>query len=212
MKIIIGLGNPSKEYEQTHHNAGFTFLNYLTKSWKGKEWRFQKKLQAKISKNPDFTLIKPPTSMNRSGESVSSIFDYYDFVFNKAIFSVRSSEKDASPVVATSSVPPATPLEQSSHVPPMPRDLTIVFDDLDLPIGKWKLQKSKGPHGHNGLESIYSHLGTKNFWHLRIGIDGRNGGRSIPPQKYVLSKFSLDERGELERVFAEIDAKLKSLE
>ena len=211
MKIIIGLGNPGKEYEQTRHNVGFMFLNYLTKSWKGRNWRFQKKLGAEISKNPDFTLIKPQTYMNCSGESVSSIFGYYDIVFNKPIFSTHPLEKNTSPVIPPPTVPSTVSLEQSICVP-TPNDLTIAFDELDLPIGTWKLQKSRGPHGHNGLESIYSHLGTKNFWHLRIGIDGRNGDRSILPQKYVLSKFTSGEKRELGRVFAEIDVKLKSPE
>lgn len=67
-----------------------------------------------------------------------------------------------------------------------PEDLIVVHDDLDLALGTYKLQKGVGPKDHNGLQSIYQHLGTKNFWHLRLGIDAREGVRNIPPADYVL--------------------------
>ena len=67
-----------------------------------------------------------------------------------------------------------------------PEDLIVVHDDLDLALGTYKLQKGVGPKDHNGLQSIYQHLGTKNFWHLRLGIDAREGVRKISPADYVL--------------------------
>lgn len=67
-----------------------------------------------------------------------------------------------------------------------PEDLIVVHDDLDLSLGTYKLQKGTGPKEHNGLQSIYQHLGTKNFWHLRLGIDSRDGLRNIAPADYVL--------------------------
>lgn len=72
-------------------------------------------------------------------------------------------------------------------------NLFVIHDDLDLPLGTYKIQYGIGPKGHNGLLSIYQYLGTQNFWHIRVGIDTRNGDRTIPPQAYVLEKFSPDE-------------------
>lgn len=68
-------------------------------------------------------------------------------------------------------------------------DLFIVHDDLDIEVGKFKLQFGKGPQQHNGLTSIYQQLGSDQFWHLRIGVDGRKGDRATPADKYVLSSF-----------------------
>lgn len=69
----------------------------------------------------------------------------------------------------------------------------VLHDDLDLELGTFKVQFAKGPHLHNGLTSLYQHLGTKNFWHVRIGVDGRSGERTQPPADYVTNKFPPDE-------------------
>jgi PTH1 family peptidyl-tRNA hydrolase len=82
--------------------------------------------------------------------------------------------------------------------------LVVVHDDLDVSVGAWKMQMSKGPHGHNGLESLYQAWGSTNFWHLRIGIDGRAGDRSVPSTAYVLQTFSPIELETIRSVFAEI--------
>ncbi len=65
-----------------------------------------------------------------------------------------------------------------------------IHDDLDLELGQYKIQFGKGPEGHNGLLSFYQHLGTKNIWHVRIGVDGREGDRSMSPSGYVLQQFT----------------------
>ena len=70
----------------------------------------------------------------------------------------------------------------------------IIHDDLDLELGTYKIQFGKGPELHNGLLSIYQHLGTKNFWHVRVGVDNRQGSRAMEPSDYVLQHFSTEER------------------
>ncbi len=72
--------------------------------------------------------------------------------------------------------------------------LFVAFDDLDLEVGHFKIQYGTGPKVHNGLSSIYDHLKTNQFWHVRIGADGRLGNRTIPPTQYVLSGFSPAEK------------------
>jgi peptidyl-tRNA hydrolase, PTH1 family len=55
-----------------------------------------------------------------------------------------------------------------------PENILVVYDDMDLPLGKLRLRSSGSAGGHNGMKSIISHLGTQNFPRLRLGI-GRGG-------------------------------------
>lgn len=73
-------------------------------------------------------------------------------------------------------------------------DLLVIYDDLDLPVGKVRLREKGGHGGHNGVRSIIDHLRTKNFKRLRIGI-GRPV-KPIPIIDYVLSSFSKEEKHE----------------
>lgn len=71
-------------------------------------------------------------------------------------------------------------------------DLAVIYDDLDLPAGKIRLRQKGGSGGHNGIKSLISHLGTKDFNRIRIGIDR-------PPQEklvvdYVLKPFAKKEK------------------
>lgn len=72
MKYIIGLGNPEKEYENTRHNTGRLFVEYLQKTWGFSDFEEDKKLRALVSKAKHeelglVTLILPQTFMNKSG-------------------------------------------------------------------------------------------------------------------------------------------------
>jgi PTH1 family peptidyl-tRNA hydrolase len=59
----------------------------------------------------------------------------------------------------------------------LPDQILVVHDELDLPPGSAKLKLGGGHGGHNGLKDIIAHLGTKDFWRLRIGI-GHPGDRA----------------------------------
>lgn len=78
--------------------------------------------------------------------------------------------------------------------------LFVAHDDLDLAIGEFKLQQGVGPKQHNGLNSIYQYIKIENFYHLRIGIDDRNGDRSFPPDKYVLQKLPPEQLNQLKQL------------
>jgi len=70
-------------------------------------------------------------------------------------------------------------------------DLIVVYDDLDLPLGRLRLRSQGGPGGHRGIESLLVHLGQDAFHRVRIGI-----GR--PPEymeaaNYVLGRFTAEE-------------------
>lgn len=85
-------------------------------------------------------------------------------------------------------------------------DFVIVHDDLDLPLGRYKIQFGKGPELHYGVQSIENELGTKDFWRIRIGVDNRDPANRTPGDQYVLEDFTTDEKEILKGVF---DAILK---
>ena len=76
-----------------------------------------------------------------------------------------------------------------------PARLVVVHDELDLPYGTIRLKLGGGDNGHNGLRSVTAHLGTREYYRVRIGI-GRPPGR-MDPAAYVLRDFSAAERKEL---------------
>lgn len=81
-------------------------------------------------------------------------------------------------------------------------ELYVCHDDLDIPIGRFKITFGKGPKVHNGLKSIYEQLGTKDFYHVRVGIDADRGGKT--PEEFVLSNFRPEERQAINTVIGQI--------
>lgn len=77
MYVIVGLGNPGKEYENTRHNTGRIILNYFRKKIEADEFSFDKRLNAIITKGKlakeELTLLSPETFMNKSGLSVKPL-------------------------------------------------------------------------------------------------------------------------------------------
>jgi len=69
-------------------------------------------------------------------------------------------------------------------------DILIINDDLDLPLGSYKLKQSGSSGGHNGLKNIELHLGTKNYKRLKIGI---SKAKNRDVKDYVLGHFSSSE-------------------
>ena len=78
--MIVGLGNPGSEYEQTRHNAGFWFLDELAWQWKV-SFKEEKKFFGEVVRaslpDGDVWLLKPMTFMNRSGQSVAALAQFY---------------------------------------------------------------------------------------------------------------------------------------
>ncbi|MBS4210804.1 aminoacyl-tRNA hydrolase [Bacillus sp. FJAT-50079] len=70
-------------------------------------------------------------------------------------------------------------------------DLLVIYDDLDLPVGKIRLRQKGSAGGHNGMKSTIAHLGTPQFNRIRIGIDRPPVGMKV--SDYVLSKFRHEE-------------------
>lgn len=157
MKLIVGLGNPGKEYEGTRHNCGFITLDVLAD-----------KLQVEINQSKfkglyvktkyageDIILLKPQTYMNLSGESVIQFMNF--FKIDK-------------------------------------QDILVVYDDLDMPVGKLRLRTSGSAGGHNGIKSIIHHIGGQDFNRIRIGIDRHP---YIKVVDYVLGRFTKEEQANI---------------
>ncbi|MDF1825216.1 MAG: aminoacyl-tRNA hydrolase [Verrucomicrobiales bacterium] len=81
-----------------------------------------------------------------------------------------------------------------------PDQVLVVYDDVDLPIGKMRFRANGSAGGHNGIKSLIEYLGTNEFPRLKLGIGaaGRPGGMV----DHVLGKFSEEESRELEKVLA----------
>lgn len=161
MKIIIGLGNPGKEYVNTRHNVGFRVVEELAGEKKWGKSKSGSQLYASITIGSDkIELIKPMKFMNNSGQAVKEVVSKHKVSSN---------------------------------------DLYVIHDDLDISLGKFKIQSGRGPRKHNGLESIYQTLKKKDFWHVRLGIDNRQGDENrIPGEAYVLGKFKEEEEKVIE--------------
>ena len=163
MKLVVGLGNPTKEYENTRHNIGFMYLDFLlgknsfTLNKKFNSLEYEKNINGE-----KILFIKPISYMNLSGEVVIKYVNYYKINVN---------------------------------------DILIIQDDLDLPVGKYKLMFNHGDGGHNGIKNIISNLNSKEFLRLKIGISKNN---YIDTKDYVLSKFSKEELELLNDSFNEL--------
>lgn len=80
IKLIAGLGNPGNEYVHTRHNAGFWFLDELAWEWKA-HFKEEKKFYGEVARvarpEGEVWLLKPNTFMNRSGQAVAALAQFY---------------------------------------------------------------------------------------------------------------------------------------
>lgn len=78
------------------------------------------------------------------------------------------------------------------------KDILVVHDDMDLPLGRIRLRQSGSAGGHNGIKSAIDEIGTEEFWRLKIGIGRPPAGWD--PADYVLGSFGKEELSSLEDV------------
>lgn len=154
MKLIAGLGNPGKEYENTRHNAGFRVLDAIAKECgvSCDTKKFKALITQTMIANEKVLLMKPQTYMNLSGEAVAEAMRFYQ---------INAS------------------------------DILIIYDDMDLPVGKIRLREKGSAGGQNGMKNIIQHLHTQEFPRIRVGI-GKDP--RIPVVDYVLGKLKKEEQ------------------
>jgi len=159
MKVIIGLGNPGKQYENTRHNIGFTVVDELAKRLNIAldKSKFNGLYGIGHISGEKVILLKPMTYMNLSGECVRPLLDYYNLTED---------------------------------------NIVVIYDDLDLPVGKIRLRMKGSAGGHNGIKSLIQHLNTKEFKRIRIGIDRPKN--EIPIPNYVLGSFTSEEKEDIQ--------------
>lgn len=207
--IIIGLGNPGEKYKQTRHNTGKRFVEAFANTEyriPNTEWRQTQHIE--LLEHNQWILAKSKTYMNESGKAVIALLPRYH------ILNIQNSE-----------FPPADAWSVSDWRAGRIQNLFIAHDDLDIPLGKFKIQFGKGPRLHNGVLSVEQALGTKEFWRVRIGIASKqflklktqisklkaitqNPKSNNIGEKYVLKRFTAEEKKILEAVFPEIREKL----
>ena len=156
IRLIVGLGNPGREYETTRHNIGFRWVDELARlqnlSFKS-EAKFHGLTARGQLHGHEMLLLKPQTFMNVSGRSVGALAQFYKIE---------------------------------------PAEIMVVHDELDLPPGVARLKTGGGHGGHNGLKDIIAHLGSKDFWRLRIGIGHPGEGADVA--NFVLTDPRREER------------------
>ncbi|MDD7766161.1 MULTISPECIES: aminoacyl-tRNA hydrolase [Anaerococcus] len=87
MYYIVGLGNPSIQYENTRHNAGFIAIDYLARKYSidVRKIKFKSLIGQGVISGHKVMLVKPQTYMNNSGEAIREIYKYFDFDHDKLI-------------------------------------------------------------------------------------------------------------------------------
>ncbi len=95
------------------------------------------------------------------------------------------------------------------YLPMSSEDLLVVYDDMDLPLGRIRLRARGSAGGHRGMQSVLDQLGRDDFFRLRVGIGRPPGGED--PTDFVLSPFLPKEEDVVERVVSRAAEAVESL-
>lgn len=90
-----------------------------------------------------------------------------------------------------------------------PKDIYIIHDDLDLPVGDYKIQFDRGPAGHNGVISTIAQLGTQAFNRIRIGVGKPTD--TTPIENYVLLPFNSEDKTIINQTISKIVQEIDNL-
>jgi len=160
MKLIVGLGNPGREYADTRHNVGWMAVDAFAKKFRIEVSRHEKSAMTGEGRvgGGSVMVAKPLTYMNLSGDSVRLLVNSY--------------------------------LDSTD-------DLMVVYDDIDLPLGRLRIRPNGSAGTHNGMRSIVTSLATERFARLRFGVRGERYDARL--RDYVLDPFTAEEMPLVER-------------
>jgi len=176
LKVIVGLGNPGREYAATRHNVGWWLIDHLADVWHFDRWK--KDGESHVANGTvggvKVRLVKPQTFMNLSGQALKN------FV-RRPFWS------------------PA-------------KDLLIVVDEVQLPVGRIRIRPRGSAGGHNGLKSVEHALGTQEYARLRIGVGPSEERKGIYKDlaDFVLSPFARDERDDILALMPQLTATIET--
>ena len=154
MYIIVGLGNPGKQYENTRHNMGFLAVDLLAEKYNidVNKIKFKALVGEGRIAGQKVLLVKPQPYMNLSGEAVRQAMDFYKID---------------------------------------PEELIVIYDDIDIPTGTFRIRKKGSPGTHNGMRNIFQHIQTNDFPRIRVGI---GSGKKDNLAGYVTGGISKSEQ------------------
>ncbi len=182
MKLIVGLGNPDSKHEKTRHNLGFMVIDSLFKNYSSPKdsFREEKKFKSQIAE-----LDWQPKK--NTGEKV---------FLAKPLTYMNNSGLAVKTIAVFYKI--------------SPKDIWIIHDEVDLPLGAMKIRLGGSSAGHKGVESILENLKTDKFWRFRMGIGEQKSSRfnRDKPQKsklrkiddFVLGGFAESERGKAREI------------
>ena len=171
MKVIVGLGNPGREYEKSRHNVGWRIADAFAAKFRIKIDKHEKEAMTGMGRVAGGAVLvaKPQTYMNNSGDAVRLLANAY-----------------------------AESLQ----------DVIVVFDDVDLPLGKIRIRERGSSGTHNGMRSVVASLASESFPRLRFGVRGANYDEVARLRDYVLDDF---EQSELPVVARNIERSVDAL-
>lgn len=160
IRLVVGLGNPGREYADTRHNIGFVVADAFVRAREG-AWAHRREFEADVARVPhagprDLHVLKPLTFMNESGQAVAAFSRFHRIE---------------------------------------PEEIAVIYDELNLDLGAIKLSIRGSAGGHNGVQSLLTHVGD-GFRRLRLGIGPRQPPE-IDLKDYVLGKFSPEQQSTL---------------
>lgn len=183
MKIIVGLGNIGPQYQDTRHNAGFIVVNEFVK-------------QIAQEQNCE---IEGAVNSKLKAFCAKTSYKGEDIFIAKPTTLMNLSGKSVAAILA--------------FFKSEPTDLIVIYDDIDLALGKVRTREKGSAGTHNGMRSIIESIGSEDFTRIRIGIESR--GKFAPAAQdissFVLQKFTEEEREILEPAISEAVETLKTL-
>lgn len=179
MKILVGLGNFEDKYVGTRHNVGRDFLMWFAQKHRFTEWKKDSFLKALVA-----------TGDIGDEDYILVLPETYMNLSGQTVAAI---------------------FKKWSGV--RPEEVTVIHDEIDVNFGEIKVSTDKGHGGHNGVRSILDE--TKlNLRRIRIGICPKSflGGFKKPHKDevadFVLKRFGMLERGEIEGVYGKAEALL----
>ena len=176
MKVIVGLGNPGREYAATRHNVGWWLIDHLADVWHFDGWKKDDNSHVAngVVEGAKVRLVKPQTYMNLSGQALKNF--------------VRRPFWSAA------------------------KDLLIVVDEVQLPVGRIRIRPRGSAGGHNGLKSVEAALGSQEYARLRIGVGPSEQRKGIYPNlaDFVLAPFARDEKEDILALMPQLTATVET--